>query len=87
MRVAFFPDQQSAIDFEAECYAQALANGQVCDRWSEIISDPVQGFGVVVYDRAILQTKPIGKLLKPSMTLTAADLNVVEWEAPAMAKA
>ena len=51
MKVAFFTDNKSAIDFEAKCYFQALSEDQECDKWADIIEDKSLGFGVPVKSR------------------------------------
>lgn len=48
--VVFFADRKKAEAFEARCFAKAIANGQKCDRWAEIIESE-EGFGVPVKER------------------------------------
>ena len=47
-----FTTLKEAEAFEAKLYAQALANGQKCRRWADIIEEP-EGYGVPVKDRVL----------------------------------
>ena len=51
-QVIWFDTLKDAEVFEAKLYAQALANGQKCARWAEIIEAP-EGYGVAVKDRVL----------------------------------
>ena len=51
-QVAWFATKPEAEVFERKLHAQALANGQKCDRWAEIIV-AAEGFGVPVKDRVL----------------------------------
>ena len=51
-QVAWFTTLKEAEAFEAKLYAQALANGQNCMRWAEVIEAP-EGYGVPVKDRVL----------------------------------
>ena len=64
-QVAWFSTKQEAVDFEAKCFAQARANGQVCERWADIIEDKVLGFGVPMKDR-IKSCASVAELAKVS---------------------
>ena len=68
MTVIFFNVRPPAVALEARLYAQAIANGQVCDKWAEIIVDPVLGFGV-----------PIKERVKPACS-KAEIARAVEWK-------
>ena len=50
-QIVWFATKKAAEALEEKIYAQAIANGQKCNRWSDIIVDPVLGFGVTVKDR------------------------------------
>ena len=52
-QVAWFATLKDAESFEAKLYAQALKNGQKCDRWAYIIEDKSLGFGVPVKERVL----------------------------------
>ena len=51
-QIAFFATRAEAVAFERRLLAQARANGQVCERWAEIIRAP-EGFGVPVKERVL----------------------------------
>lgn len=72
MSVIFFPTRIEAETFERKCYLAALANGQKCDRWAEIIVS-IEGYGITVKDR-----------IKPALTGTEIG-NIVEWTPPQVA--
>ena len=59
MKVVFFPTLKEAQAFESECYKSALSEGQICDRWAEIITDKVLGFGVPVKERLTVPEKSL----------------------------
>jgi len=51
MKVRFFNTLTAAQGYERALLLRARALGQVCDRWAEIIVDPVLGYGVPTKDR------------------------------------
>ena len=52
-QVAWFATRKEADAFEAKLHAQALANGQKCDKWSDIIVDKTLGYGVPFKERVL----------------------------------
>ena len=73
-QVAWFPTRKEAESLEAKLYAKALASGQTCSRWAEIIVEP-EGYGVPVKDRVL------------SAVTSAERAKVKEWTPPAPTKA
>ena len=53
MKVLWSATLEEAQKREAECFAQALADGQKCEKWAEIIVDKALGYGVPVKDRVL----------------------------------
>jgi len=51
-QIVWFDTRKEAETFEAKLYAQAIANGQQCARWAEVIKAP-EGYGVPVKDRVL----------------------------------
>lgn len=52
MKIIWHKTRKEAKQFEAECHRRALAYGQKCERWAEIVED-IEGFGVPVKDRIL----------------------------------
>ena len=71
MRVAFFPTLAEAQKCEAACYAAALADGQKCEKWADIIEDKKLGFGVPVKDRVL---KALGEAKVADYTVEAVSV-------------
>ena len=70
-QIAWFSTKHEADAFEAKLYAQALANGQQCTKWADIIVDKTLGYGVPVKDRVLVAAT------------TAERAKVKEWTPPA----
>lgn len=52
-QVAWFRTRQAAQALERRLRAKAIANGQQCEQWAQIIEDATEGFGVPVKDRVL----------------------------------
>ena len=75
-QIAWFAVRTDAEVVEKRLHAQALVNGQKCERWAEIIEDKAQGFGVPVKDRVKVAMKT-DELAKVALYAPVADVSAI----------